>query len=965
MPARPLVSAVVAVAAAALLVVCPPASQADPSAPTGSELADAQSAPDAAGAMQIAQAYDHSVLVDSDTSQTASVSAMPDGSFQLTESSDPVRVQVGGVWTPIDTSLSVAADGMLAPAATTVAVEFSDGGTGAMAKVESAAGTWLTESWSAGALPAPTVSGAVATYPDVFPGVDLQLTATAAGMDEVLVVKTADAAADTQLQAVRLDIGGASTSTVADTGDGTGAAAVSASDGLTSASPSWWDSTDPDSGPAGPGGAALPRPLSDEVTPSSIVLDVSEAALTAGVSYPLYADPDWGVLARTFVDSAYPTQSYWNGTGASDSYQHVGFIDAADSDDGVNHTTRAFWQLDTHLLAGTDVLGATLNTTETYSYSCTAREVDLYSVGGISSGTTWDSEPAFGTFQSSAKVAWGYSSACSARAVGFNVLNAATSAAAASASSITLGMKVPNDTSAPDKYTWKKFAASATLVVSYNHIPGVPAGRSVKPCSFVCGAPVMTNSFYPTLSAIAADADGGNLTYNFQVWAGHSAAPTVEEVVGSVHNVAYGSVGYWTDTSHLPDGDYEYRVQAFDGIDAGAWSGYLTFTVDTIAPSPPVLSESGGVAQLAGSRSGTVGVTQEAITMTPNPSDHAWGYAYAIYPSGASVTFPSNLTCNTTVQGYTTVCPGAVNAPASVTVTMPDDNSVFAATEFDAAGNAPSAPSSVTFYANGDYAGDSYSADLGHSWLTDSAGTSCPSGSPAPVPDSAVYGPTPSSAADLTTVSGAACWTQDASAPAATGAGIAFSGNGVLSFTGAPATATTAGPAIDTTKSFTVAAWLNPTQAAANIYQSALAQDGTNLSAFLLQNGGGHWRFCVTNATATTVFQGNCVSPTTVILANTWTFVAGVYNAEDHQLLLYTSSTDTPGAPAVDSQPASSLAAGGPVAIGRERTSTNYLYWAGSVLDPVVMQGVADATQLHYLADLIPPSSLPAPVTGS
>ncbi len=63
------------------------------------------------------------------------------------------------------------------PAVTTSPVALSGGGSGPLA-VLATAGRTLTLSWSAGALPTPTLSGSTATYANVLAGVDLIVTAS-------------------------------------------------------------------------------------------------------------------------------------------------------------------------------------------------------------------------------------------------------------------------------------------------------------------------------------------------------------------------------------------------------------------------------------------------------------------------------------------------------------------------------------------------------------------------------------------------------------------------------------------------------------------------------------------------------------------------------------------------------------------------------------------------------------------
>ncbi|MFD0396167.1 hypothetical protein ACFQ3Z_44675 [Streptomyces nogalater] len=80
-------------------------------------------------------------------------------------------------------------------------------------------GRSVTLDW-AGVLPQPVLDGPTATYPDVFDGVDLQLTATAEGYREVLVVTTPEAAQNPALEQVTLAASGDGLSVVPGAGGG-------------------------------------------------------------------------------------------------------------------------------------------------------------------------------------------------------------------------------------------------------------------------------------------------------------------------------------------------------------------------------------------------------------------------------------------------------------------------------------------------------------------------------------------------------------------------------------------------------------------------------------------------------------------------------------------------------------------------------------------------------------------------
>ena len=98
----------------------------------------------------------------------------------MTSNVFPVRAKVHGVWRAIDARLRRTASGSWAPAVANVPVTFSAGGSGPLVTVTNSAGQSVAMYWPA-ALPRPVVSGAVALYRNVLPGVDLRMEATGVG----------------------------------------------------------------------------------------------------------------------------------------------------------------------------------------------------------------------------------------------------------------------------------------------------------------------------------------------------------------------------------------------------------------------------------------------------------------------------------------------------------------------------------------------------------------------------------------------------------------------------------------------------------------------------------------------------------------------------------------------------------------------------------------------------------------
>ncbi len=132
------------------------------------------------------------VEVPSERTEYTTTVANPDGTFTLTQSTQPQRARAeDGSWQDVDVTLEERSDGTVGPKAAVVDMAFSGGGDGSGLLSLGRDGQELRMGWPT-SLPEPTLDGATATYANVpVDGVDLQMTATAEGYREVLVVRSA------------------------------------------------------------------------------------------------------------------------------------------------------------------------------------------------------------------------------------------------------------------------------------------------------------------------------------------------------------------------------------------------------------------------------------------------------------------------------------------------------------------------------------------------------------------------------------------------------------------------------------------------------------------------------------------------------------------------------------------------------------------------------------------------------
>ncbi|MBT1004026.1 hypothetical protein KIH31_15675 [Paenarthrobacter sp. DKR-5] len=911
-------------------------------ASVASETAAPAPDPETSAAAQ-AVAAGQDVAVPADTTPTETTVAHPDGTFTRTVSSSPVRMQTSTGWADISTDLTPSSDNgapVLTPKMVPVALALASGGATTMATLDDKHGHTITQSWPFGSLPAPVVSGNTATYPSVLPGVDLIQVAHDTGVSQVLRIRSAAAAADPRVAQMHVLINAAN---AVINPDGTGGLTATGTDtgqvALRTMQAQWWDSSQPGASATDPGGPGITRPfplsLGTDDGQQSQVFGMDKITGTPGIQYPIYVDPDWSASRTSYlyVDSAYPTTNYWNGQ-YTDSTVHVGYLPASWAPDGVSHVARGFYQFVSSALSGKTILSARLDTTETWSSSCTATPVSAWVTGGVGTGTTWNAQPSWMQQTDSNTIAHGYSSSCPAATVGFDM--AGTKGWLTNSPQWTVGLRADNES---DSLGWKRFSNTATLAVTYDTAPNTPgiygiSGGLWSGTAWAAGSTYLTRYRQPTYTVSASDPDGstgGNISVSFDVY---TAGGTHEYGAGTRVSVpGSGGKASWAAPSTLPDGAYQLRSQAVDS--SGVASGTMTFnfTIDTKAPTTPVVAPASGSPIVAtdatdGTDStGVVGKSGYDFTITnTNPDKLAvTGFIYAVTSGTTTETFPSDLsptdaTCGKRLREFVVVCPSD-GFHATVHVTALDATTAVTAWAYNKAGNV----SATEMNSSDNPHPYQYVLQVGKEPTVQ--GTVLPF---------TLHGAT---RVDVATLGGnpqTAC--QDAGDPSnADGTAPA------IQFTNPGDYAETAW-AVDTSKSFSVAAWVCPSTTGTTPFQSLITQmAGTDSTS-----PGGGLRIKASTAELATWGAASSPPPTEVagpaLSAGTWYYVTAVYDQANQQLRIsqtttgYTSTWTYAFAGAPLAAPSTQ-----PVLLGAADTSgTNQ--FTGQILRPVFTQNVLSSS---------------------
>ena len=485
----------------------------------------------------------------------------------------------------------------------------SGGGTGALATLGTGT-SGLTLTWP-GRLPAPSISGATATYRNVLSGVDLALTTTElGGVIETLAIHGAKAAANPKLRALTLGLAPHGL-TVSSDGYGN----LDATDGrnqvvYSTPAATMWNAS---------GATASTEATTAKGTAASPALGTRVAGVGTSVSgHGVTLRPSASLLSGVTADMTANTTLTWNPVQANGSKQAYDEIQqGCPTTSNYNSTTysgdpavgynsfsgcigkeRSFFRVGIpSAIWGTHIISATVNTIETYSSSCSASAtVHLWSTGGISSSTTWNHPPTMSTDVTSKSIG----PACtSSPSVGFTVTSKAIDAAAGHWTSWTFGL-VGNETSGTYR---KRFETNPSIQITYNHIPGVPtspaaaAGSTNVGCATATPYPWMGSTAGvtpPTMQAKVADTDGGQVQGTFSYWQdGSTTKATLTSIVanGGTAKVSFPAsfITGLTGTKIV-----DWQVQATDGKDTSAWSPVCHFGVDLTAPPAPTITSTDG-----------------------------------------------------------------------------------------------------------------------------------------------------------------------------------------------------------------------------------------------------------------------------------------------------------------------------------------------------------------------------------
>lgn len=810
------------------------------------------------GALRAARDSGEPVEVSGLRTTTRRVFAEPSGVLRMEQSLRPRWVRQDDAWVGVDPTLRREPDGTVGPVASVLGLRFSGGGQERPLAEISDGGQSMAFNWP-GTLPEPRLDGDTASYPEVLPGVDLQVRADIEGFVWALVVKTPEAAENPELRRITLGTSGRGMSVRENPHGGVDVLDASGGLVLVAATPIMWDSSDT-------AASGTPERLraSGEVPPrlegpavgarrQAVEVDVGAGELSVipdqamlgdpATKFPVVIDPPFtvGRVAWAKVSSGFPDQEYPNG-GIDGPYGEAGHAGDA------SQKWRTFYRFNIYpTLHGKQILSSYFHIYVSHSWSCEDREVQAWRTGGFSSGTNWSNQPAWQDYLASVNTAKGYNSSCPGGSIKFNVKDAVSAAAAGRWSTLTLGVKAEDET---DNYAWKKFKSTYDLtkiVTEYNSVPRQPALSDMRtqPGGWCSGGsldkPIPINKTNPTVYARLFDADS-TVKGLFEI---REYDPAVADPLRASWTSPLNSTNrehqWQVPTGSLVDGKvYRLNVKAIDEHGAAsAFSLHCWIKIDTTNPQRPPSVTSTDYPSIEQLPEGNEGAGHPGrFVLAANGDTDVTAFRYGLDDPDCSQG-PVNAS---TPGGTQTV----LATPRAV------GPRVMYAASVDAAGNWSDCVAVYTFEVK------SGAAPVSHFKFDENTGTAAQ--------DAKATGRT-------ATLAGGAGW-------------AAGRVDGAVSLNGTTAYAATSGPVADTSKAFTISAWVRLTKKDANY--TALSQAGSVNSGFQLYYSSSYdrWIFNRHGTDSQNSAITRAIGSRTPDV-NAWTHLLGVYDPGDKQIRLY------------------------------------------------------------------------------
>ncbi len=940
---------------------------------TAPAAAAAPSVPDAvadpATALKLAHQANKQIEVTSKTTESSDTVANPDGTWTLSTHAQPVRMRQNGGWVSLDATLVQRPDGSIAPKALPLDMALNGGGAGSAATPivrvgiddKQAGLTWPTD------LPVPSLNGDTATYTNVFPDIDLQVQATTRGYTENLVVKTAAAAQSSALASVTFGLFTRNTTISAS------AAGLQVKDNagtvlFSGDASSMWDSSGVGSGAEkelGPGGGDRHATMTVSATANTVTIAPDRAFLTdPATKFPVLLDPDTScqtcvAQAHVVVQSGFPSAMNYNQT-----VQDLSNLKAGYETEDAAAVSRSYFQVDTSQLMGAVIHSAAVDTTLQHSTACDVSDNDttgLWLTGPIGPTTSWARGSNGATGQPSLALGIQTSNVTNCHdAKGVSMQFEAKLAAdyvvshGVTSTTFMLGSTADVDHGQQDLNSWRRFELNPVFQVTYNKPPNTPTNLAMEqgtvPCVQGANRPWIANQ-KPSLQGVLSDPDGGNVQGYFGLDQG-----TADNVVPNTHWTNYpnpvvvgsgGTAQVSVPSGVLAPGNYSWLMSAADGdASAGGLSSGETarceFTEDPLPPPAPTVTMTGSPPSTQGDTAtfdvsvgyatpglldidrfiyttdGTEPSVQTSPFMKPD-----WGTNTHVAVASLTVTAVNSLQNYIHVRAVSKAGLAGPVATCVAGLTLDAPSCSY---------NVPNALLPSTGLAgawgfdemNGRATADSVAATPGNSQTPAHPGSLVGGGDWRPGHD---HG-TP--------------WTHPDTS------GYARATAGSLAFDGSSGYVTAGGPVVDTSKSFSVSAWVYLTQTGK--YATAVSQAGTASGAFYLQyaKDTNNWAFTLPSedsASAAAYYRATA-SPDDPLQLNAWTHLVGTYDASTGAIKLYVNGSSQ--------QPDVGKAwqATGPLTIGAAGGGD---FFPGEIDSPQIWQRALSDKEVHDLANTAAP----------